>query len=176
MTDLETSDTLSLDDPAYLFRLNQHTKVDLRSFKTVLGGLLDQMKQEEEGGQDFSGWIVPSKVYGITCAAVKGKEGGGSKLKITWLPPLNLGYLPAEQRAQIKYEVLLEKVAPMEEMGMEFLGRSSTRDTRVEVDGVDLRKIRLVKVLIIADVGTRGGGVETAHYCDMSHLDFGGGG
>ncbi len=170
------SDPFSEDDPAYLFRLNQKTRTDLDGVKSTLETLMDGMKKRNEEKRDVDSlsaeWIIPSRAYGIKCD-VEGKAG---LLRISWKPPLNLDHVSGEE----KYEVVVEQVTSSESAGAEFLREASTRETSLELEGLNLRRVRYLKVWVSALVGVGEGGsdgvvrgLETVHRCDLGDVDFG---
>ena len=151
-------------DPAYLFRLNQHTKVNVETFKRALGALLDKM-EDAAMRPVFRSKGPPGRVSRIRCRPVRGE--GGIGVEVSWKPPQNL----AEQTVQ--YEILAEMLVAGEEVEPEFLGEfTSAREPRVVilVEGGNLRRGRAIRVRVVAvakeDETSRGLG--TKQMCDLS--------
>ena len=184
-------DAFADQDPAYLYRLNQQTRVDLPGMRKDLADLLGRMKQAQEdvdGGskaeQEFDDWLIPSKVHGIRCRVEAGKEGASAQVEVTWKPPANLEFLPGweekkeEGDGHLTYEVLVERVPYQgESAGAEFVTESSTRAPKMELEAeaASLRRSRSLKVWVSA-VWRGARGPETVKRCPLGDVDFGGGG
>jgi protein O-mannose beta-1,4-N-acetylglucosaminyltransferase len=152
------------DDPAYLYRVNQHTIIDADTFRLRLIELLTKMRDSpaspERVQPDFKEWVVPGNVHSFVCKEMSPFRG----IQLVWQPPANLGMLVTDP-TEIAYDVI---ATGNKSMADHNLIRASTRRPELTLMDVDLIKVRRLSVWITTLLeGAAYKGRETYYECNL---------
>ena len=156
------------DDPAYLFRRHQHTRVDLAQLSETITDLLEDVASPlPRPRPQHDHWILPGRAWGVACGvkAVKDKEGVARPyLDVRWEEPVNGRYL--DRFLALKYEVMVKSMGADGEEE-DLLKEATTKERFVTVHDVNFRKVErvLVWVTTVQDGDLRG--AETRHKCEL---------
>ncbi|EDO46410.1 predicted protein [Nematostella vectensis] len=94
------------NDPYWLYRIYQDTKIDIDSFSASLNTAIEgSHKLFTQGFQAANELLLPGKVLNVSCVV---PEGGHTvpALAISWKPPINVQYF---ENFTVQYEVWIQK-------------------------------------------------------------------
>jgi len=150
------------DDPAYLYRLHQHTTVDLDNFAAAVKPALKKLSNPgpESLPPDFKEWLIPASVHSLNCYIASVAKG----VAIKWRPPTNLAF--AADTGDVSYEIAVQGQTAEEKYYR--LAKATTRIPSLTLDNVNLKKVRYLNVWIAASLaGAKFGGSGSYHECDL---------